>query len=365
MTLVAAFKVENVPVLMGDMLITQDASTRSHNLFLPTQPGHSDTLGGRVRIGAGLKTLVLNNRLAVGFTGEVWAGRELFRELTTRYSNKTPTGEELNLALRLCNNRLNKKAHLVGWLAHPDPVCFRWSAGAGAHVQWVSQAIMGSGSPHFEKELLGGPRMVGGSNDFSPQEKAIFVTVSKAVQATAMELETASTWDRHYGYGFEILTWSGEHFEYQKKITSLFCNVVLDENLANGETVWTFARMYERRGEWAAMQSVPLREHVGPDGVVRDQFYLEQLAPLHVEDVGANLTRGDIIDPRSPLYSVTLSVTDPHTQATARATIVLDSKLVIIEGNSTKFNVQVDLRDIMPGIRQQFSLIRTAMKSAG
>lgn len=326
---------------------------------MPTRPYHRGDVSGRVRQGTRLKTLVLNRRLALGFTGDVWAGAKLFKELEARYSDRTPTRDELNSALRLSNISLNKAAHLVGWLADPEPACFRWSAGIGAQVEWPPCAVLGSGARHFESELAA-QTATGGSTDFSAREKAIFVAISVTLRALHNEMKTGTTWDSHYGYGFEIVTWTRERFEYQPKLTSFFLRVTLDENLIGGVGELVFVRIVERRDNYALVGSYPLQDHPGPDGVARGQVYVEQVTPLNDPDPDGDMdpTLVTLLEPASPIYGISLLADDPITKANVHVAAVHGADLVRFAGDSRKFKVTLDLKAEMALVREILTTAR-------
>ena len=78
MTVVAALQIEGIPVVISDFLIT-DTQPRPHFL-LPTHSLPSATLPRRLN-GTQRKCVIINDRLAVGFTGHVEAGKHIFTAL--------------------------------------------------------------------------------------------------------------------------------------------------------------------------------------------------------------------------------------------------------------------------------------------
>jgi hypothetical protein len=214
MTLVAAFKIEGVPVLLGDLLITDEPTNSPHQL-LPTRPDLGNASPAeRRRIGVRRKVLLLGDKLIVGFTGKVAAGSVLFKDLHRRFCEKTPSRDELNFALRMHNISLSGDASVVGWLADPQPQCFSWAAKAGSHLQWCTHALLGSGADHFMKSILAVDR-VDHSNNFTPTELARFVAITKATSVLGNELGPAVTLKNNYGYCIEVATWNGERFEFE------------------------------------------------------------------------------------------------------------------------------------------------------
>jgi hypothetical protein len=101
MTLVAAFKINGVPVIVADMLITDEPGTGPHN-YLPTRPVSADPgPTERRRSGARRKVSLFGNNLIVAFTGTVNAGSTLFADLERRFVNSTATADQLSFGFRL------------------------------------------------------------------------------------------------------------------------------------------------------------------------------------------------------------------------------------------------------------------------
>jgi hypothetical protein len=105
MTVVAALRIEGVPALIGDFLVTDNRTDAPH-FPLPTRPNlnnpASPPLPRRIN-GMQRKCIVINDRLIVFFTGHVEAARDIFTELEKRFGswNRGPTLDELEIALRL------------------------------------------------------------------------------------------------------------------------------------------------------------------------------------------------------------------------------------------------------------------------
>jgi hypothetical protein len=103
MTAVAALRIEGIPALIGDFLIT-DEQRRVHHAFLPTRPNLNDRAHPRLprRIqGLGRKLHMINQRFVVGFTGSVEAGAAIFADLERRFghSSSAPSISEISHAL--------------------------------------------------------------------------------------------------------------------------------------------------------------------------------------------------------------------------------------------------------------------------
>jgi hypothetical protein len=298
MTLVAAFKIEGVPVLLGDLLITE-SSDLPHKL-LPTRPDLSTAPStGNRRVGVRRKVLSLGNKLVVGFTGTVRAGSSLFKWLHHEFCNKIPSPEELNLALRLHNNQLSGEASVVGWLADPEPQCFTWTAKPGSRLQWCTHAILGTGADHFSKSILSAAH-VGHSNNFTPTELARFVAITKATRVLSDELGPAGTLRNNYGYCLEVATWNGDGIEFVPNLTFSFYNALIGPGDRN-QIQPVLVRLYKHDERFSIVQTNFLGDTVGPDGSVGGHVYVDFATGLH-DDCDDVAFPSSTLDPNAPIY---------------------------------------------------------------
>lgn len=120
MTLIAAFRIEDIPVLMADMLLTTDDQSAKTS-FMPHLPHWGDPPADRKIVGVCSKLIILNERLAVAFTGFASAGRLFFADLERRFSRCTPSKDELSKTLTSWNaSNVTRGTKVIGWLAHSD-----------------------------------------------------------------------------------------------------------------------------------------------------------------------------------------------------------------------------------------------------
>lgn len=340
MTLVAAFRINDVPVLLGDLLITDKPSDLPHG-FLPTRPDLTrPNSGERRRIGARRKTLILNGNLSVGFTGTVDAGAILFRDLARRFSKSTPTPDELSYALRLHNIQLSKNATVVGWLANPKPRCFRWSAKPGAILEWPPHAILGSGATHFTRSIL--PTNISGQSDnLAAEDLAKLVAVTKATAVLGNELHNSGTLKNSYGYGLEVATWNGTAFESQRKLTFSFYNAMIGPG-DNVQIQPVLIRIYEHHERYSLVQTSFIEKTMGPDGILDNHIMVDFVCPLHDECHDITLPRSTL-DPHADLYCFGIAWTHAESKKMGFLHLTVDESHVRIEGDSRKF--QLHARD--------------------
>jgi hypothetical protein len=340
MTLVAAFKIEGVPVLLGDLLITDEPSNLRHQL-LPTRPDLSNASPAeRRRIGARRKVLLLGDKLIIGFTGDVDAGSILFKDLHRRFSKTTASPDELEFALRLHNIQLSGTASVVGWLADPQPRCFTWTAKPGSQLRWCTHAILGSGADHFSRSILSADH-VGHSENFTPTELARFVAITKATRVLGNELGPAGTLKNNYGYCLEIATWNGDTFEFEPTLTFSFYNVLIGPGDRN-QIQPVLVRVYRHHDRFSIVQTNFLSDTVGPDASVGGHVYVDFATGLH-DDCDDVAFPKSTLDPNAPVYCFGIAWSDYASKKTGLVNLTVGASEVQVQGDKEKFNLQ--LRD--------------------
>ncbi len=306
---------------------------------MPTRPdlAKSPKEGERRRSGARLKISVLNDRLVVGFTGQVDAGKHLLRELKARYEKNVPSPDQLSAALRSSNILLSGKAHLVGWLATSEPRCFQWSARPGNHVEWVDYAIMGSGAQHFEQKILPIDKH-NISSELQGQEAAAYIALTKLNEMLSSELRDAETFRNNYGYGSEVIIWNGERFSHRNKITFFFIEAIVAADSFKSRPV--LVRIYERRERFALVQTCPLYDHLGPNGKSGQHYYVDMVSPLEddIEDVKVEKVA---LDPQSPIFCVGIGFCNPERTKGGFMHYAGEKDLVELNGSATKFQLRL------------------------
>jgi hypothetical protein len=340
MTLVAAFKIAGVPVLLGDLLITDEPSNAAHQ-FLPTRPDLTDALPTqRRRVGVRRKVLLLGNKLILGFTGEVAAGSILFKDLHRRFCEKTPSFDELNFALRLHNIRLSGRANVVGWLADPEPQCFTWSASPGSKIKWCTHAFLGSGGNHFSKSILSVDHASHSSN-LTPSELARFVAIAKATSVLGDELGPSGTLLNNYGYCLEVATWNGDAFEFEPSLTFSFFKAIIGPGERN-QIVPVLVRLYRHQDRFSIVQTTYVGETKGPDGSIGRHCYVDFVTGLH-DDCADVTFPNSLLEPDAQVYSFGIAWSDCQSGKTGLFYLTVDKSEVLVQGDKSKFQLQ--LRD--------------------
>lgn len=332
MTIVAALRIEGVPALIGDFLIT-DVERGADHLWLPTRPNLNDPLYPKLprRIsGLRRKLHLINEHFVVGFTGSVAAGAIIFADLERRFGNDNaaPTIEEINRTLNQFNIQCNGNATVIGWTCRSRPRCFRWSAKPGSSATHVTHAIEGSGSHHF-LGILTEARSGGYSGDVkTAYEKALLLGLTKTGAVLFEEIRTGETLQESYGYGAEMVLFDGKRFSFIPRFGYSFWNVRIELNGSVTIMPSNVIAAYEARAGYCALQVT----HLGPgdNRLNAENSYLQAITPLHNGMPGLILTKADVVNPECPYYFNGIAFFDARTSAvgTVRFSGIMSENLI-------------------------------------
>ncbi len=161
MTLIAALKLHDVPILLGDLLISSPHSDTSH-AKLPTllsqevdQVLPRDEYYPIVR-GLQRKVARINDWLVVAWAGNLIAAKVVLKKMVERFKSKRVPREKVFTFLSQVDDLGTIECTIIGWLADKTGiVSFSWNS-ATRHLS-VDEGpyIEGSGKQDFEKNVLG------------------------------------------------------------------------------------------------------------------------------------------------------------------------------------------------------------------
>ncbi len=307
LTVIAALELENVPVLMGDFLITADGPGKS--LILHTRPTLELPEQTHRITDLRRKCIIINDHLIVAFTGRVSAGRRIIRELVRRFSgaDRGPTIERLEKALHHFTFTLNSDDFIVGWTVHNrKPICFTFTSRLGSKVERVKRSVKGRGRQTFEGYL---------DNLLSPDDPSVKTAREGAgLAAIALigrqltdEMITGQPILERFGGGAEVAVWDGLRFQFIPKIGFFFYNLSIDENHKVTIASSGIDTIYENRGRYSMFCTYTSRRIQGQpphtDARETTASYLAGFLPLH-EDFPIGLGKKDELDYDCPFFFV-------------------------------------------------------------
>lgn len=292
MTLVAALRVEGVPVLLGDFLITDNA-LQLHS-FLPTAPHLSKQRPGRgqPRIrGLRKKIHKINERLVVGFTGELEPGIFLLRALMEEFSDGSACIERLQKFLGDLRFHRKDRCTLVGWCWEKRPICFRWCGACPDNFELPGSAIAGSGAAEFNAQMRMRPAVVGHSGLSTAFERATYIASCKAGKILFQELIDAKNLESGYGYGAELILWTGSEFRYVSEISYSFWNMEIDSENKLVVAPSNVCSVYRSHEDYSVVQVVYIQPKAdGGDGLQATDTFVQLITPMYDEMKGFDVS---------------------------------------------------------------------------
>jgi hypothetical protein len=208
MTLVAAYRPEGVPVLVGDFLISgsgQKSSTRK-------------------------KIYKVSSNLVVGWSGPLFVAAPILKALFSDFEDKTVTVVELETFFK--NRPKDELSSLpffiVGWVVTEQPYCFLWNILFPTKLFYEPYHVIGSGSEKF-KDLIT-RKFMGGS--WGPKksaiDQAVFSVLSKVGELFSDENLERINRSEGFGHGYEVLYFDGKEFNYVENIAYFGLDILLD-----------------------------------------------------------------------------------------------------------------------------------------
>lgn len=263
MTVVAAFKAFETPLLVADMLLTAESNIQGDS-FLPTAPGAAATLPNEIQAkvaGTRKKLHLFGGQLAVAWSGSWLAASSILQALKENSVTNIPDQDSLVSFLTKQTEWADDQISVVltGWLGKPEPTCFRWNSAWPQEVFFDDRFFDGSGDEIFEA-LLDEKVMAGtGALLQSSVERAIYAALAKVGKLVSHEVFTGETLRSRFGYCYEIAYYDGAEFRYLDEVTYLSWLVRISDTEPRYQAQPAPAIVkYKNLGEYSAVQTVRL-----------------------------------------------------------------------------------------------------------
>jgi hypothetical protein len=237
MTLIAALRLHEIPILIGDTLLTAPAAPRSGRTLEPTggrelprnyypvNPRSAarlpDQRGYHVA-GTRRKALIINGRLCIAWSGSAFSAKSVLWQLRSNFKNK-------NTSLRALTEFLSKQepfkgalaVHLIGWLLDDRFHCFRWNSDWPDEIFEADEQVEGTGTAVLQRIRADEPQHVGG-NLTDAYDLAQFKAAALITKCSASDVFFGLATQNLFGYFFETIFWDGTVFRYVDEITLSF-----------------------------------------------------------------------------------------------------------------------------------------------
>jgi hypothetical protein len=231
MTLVAAARIRGVPVVFGDILISQRESNPGPSRPLPTRADAGDFLRAPYSIaGVRRKVVILSNHLAVAWAGSLLGAKQLIGELRGFVRN-TPNLDRDHLFAFLDQDGYpdwgrGVRCELVGWLVDDrGPVAFHWKSDGDVYAGG-EEYVVGTGADDFKGNAR--PDFFYTSPDLTPDEQVARIALGLASNAIGREMFSGETLHDLYGGAMEVALFGEGRFAPLTDIAFLFWHVETD-----------------------------------------------------------------------------------------------------------------------------------------
>ncbi|NOT27181.1 MAG: hypothetical protein HOP16_13875 [Acidobacteria bacterium] len=204
MTLVAAFRQKETPILIGDFLITAGATAR----------------------GSRKKICRIADNFAIGWTGNLLAATRVISALRGRFRGGRPTAADVERFLTTypTTDLGDLRVHIIGWILAETDVCFCWNSSWPTQLFEEPYHYDGSGGPRFMQRA--------GEDGQRPQIGHADPVVA-AVCSVGLLMLDEITWRSNqqagFGYGYEILFARDSAFHYVDGITWAFAQACFSQ----------------------------------------------------------------------------------------------------------------------------------------
>jgi hypothetical protein len=277
MTLIAAYRENDRPILLGDFLITAHGA----------------------RSGTRKKICRISPNLAVGWTGHLLATNQVMGALRRRFEGTRPSRTDLDSFLTTYDVRQFRSfaVHLIGWIVDSDNHCFCWNSDWPTEVFYAPFHYGGSGATTFKALEAEGKSDAGPSAH--PAQRALY----NACRLMTDEHGARKNRAAGFGYAYEILYLEGGDFVYIDDVTFIFADVSFTQSGKYMDTkLIPFIYRYANMGEMTIVQTHTWKVEKGKPRFHTDRNLITP--PFDIPEEEEKRLVADIVRPDFPLSMV-------------------------------------------------------------
>ncbi len=182
MTLIAAYKEEEIPVLIGDMALMK---------------GNERSLQK--------KSYIISPNFVVAWSGHSIVAKKVITDLRNEFINKMPTKTSIEKFFTSYKSDDFGRLHtnFIGWIIDGEPDCFCWNCLYPEEIFYNSFFIDGTGTKYFER--LRSQSWQNIISVSSKKDRIILSVINGVAQARFEETLYGKTWDISFGTSYDIL----------------------------------------------------------------------------------------------------------------------------------------------------------------
>lgn len=305
MTLIAAFRSQNFPVLLGDFLLTSGSSA----------------------VGFKKKVLRLSSNCALAWTGNLYRANKVFSDLRARFNSERTIYKEIAEYLttyKIRDSDISLRINIIGWVIEDgEQYCFRWKSKVPTELELCEPCFDGTGAFLLEKYM---PNNINANDGGSSLLEAKHECLTVAAELMGDEF-IFKNYQRFFsfGHGYDILIYEENEFKYIDNITytALKFNLDADGNVLNSQQSESFQK-YLTQGEFSVTQTVSPKtgnsiEIIHPIGINK---------PQTAEMIKRSL-RNNVVysSARSKYYCLFISIESPDFYAFPTTLVISDHEL--------------------------------------
>jgi hypothetical protein len=290
MTLISTFQINNCPILVGDLLISEE-SDKNNLLNTPTKSNLllSDTKMRIFRpVGLRQKVNLLSPDLAIAWSGNMDEAVSFYNQVIGSGICKKPSRELLVEIYHDLDNP--SELSLIGMLKNESGIQSFWinaEKHSTPHPQIQNIVCAGSGQEGFLSYI--------NNIDFNvssgtPNNLTIAIShVIGIISALfASEIETSVTLKNLYGAGYEIVHPFGDHLTKFSDITYIFWHIDIQKDQVITEMAPRLAMKYSYYGDILAIRSA----HISENKILHEDLHI-------INPIYSSKMKGQLIKPAS------------------------------------------------------------------
>ena len=278
MTLIAAFKTREVPILLGDFLLTA---------------GYNPSAASYIPSGLRKKVHLISSNFVVAWTGKSIAAIPVLKDLFEKFNGHCVSYEQIEQFLinyPVQENLGNYSVHLIGWVIDHTSHCFLWNSQYPKELFLEPFHYDGTGDKTIEKnvrdkleaKLLSTNDPNGGV--VPNVGRAILDSLGMACNLISDEVLAGNNQRMGFGHAYEILYFDEGAFKYVDNVLYMTWDFHFDDNRMNqtGElnVQGTLYNVYKYRNfsNYAVVETIDIKNNY-------EEFHT--ITPMYEERRGA------------------------------------------------------------------------------
>jgi hypothetical protein len=212
MTLVAAFKHREIPVLIGDMALSVEGMRSLRK-----------------------KAYIIAPNFAVAWAGHFIVAKSVITELRETFATESATKLSVENFFKKYHSSDFGRLHtnFIGWIVeNGDQYCFLWNCLYPQEVFYRGHYFEGTGEQYFT--TLRGQKGQEGGSGLPPNSSFVLSAINQIAQARFDESIFRDTWDLSFGASYDIIVLMNGRFGYVGSIVYVGWDYHWDSTLGTG-----------------------------------------------------------------------------------------------------------------------------------